>query len=77
MTDNKLPFISSELLDYLARTFPDRVPEVDVSEAEIRALAGVQRVVKKLRSLAARQAEAEMEHKVVIGDRLVVGGRPR
>jgi hypothetical protein len=42
------PLVTTELLAYLEETFPNKCPDVNVPIDEVRALAGVQRVVSHL-----------------------------
>ena len=49
---NKKPFISKELLEYLGRLFPDKLPtKRNVSEVDISFLQGQQSVITRMQLL--------------------------
>lgn len=45
------PFVSQELLEHLEKTYPNKVPGLDVPMEKVRAMAGEQRVIDHIRSL--------------------------
>lgn len=47
--DNQIPEIPEAVVLWLERTFPDRCPDAATSIEEVRALGGVQRVIRRLR----------------------------
>lgn len=49
------PQISRELVDYLLKVFPDRLPKIDTSDRELGALIGQQRVIQLLKNVLAEQ----------------------
>lgn len=53
------PPVSRGLLQYLEETFPDRLPDTDsdISEREMWALMGHQRVIRHLRAIHKAQEE--------------------
>jgi hypothetical protein len=51
--EKRLPFVDAALVEYVTTLFPNRVPAIDATDREIWASVGAQRVVAKLRSLAA------------------------
>jgi hypothetical protein len=49
---NKKPFISKELLEYLGRLFPDKLPtKRNVSETDVAFLQGQQSVINRMELL--------------------------
>ena len=49
---NKKPFISKELLEYLGRLFPDKLPtKRNVSETDVAFLQGQQSVINRMEFL--------------------------
>tara|TARA_Y100000289_G_C3874618_1_gene125383 strand:- start:180 stop:359 length:180 start_codon:yes stop_codon:yes gene_type:complete len=49
---NKKPFISKELLDYLGKLFPDKLPtKRGISESDIAYLQGQQSVLQRMELL--------------------------
>lgn len=53
------PPIPTELLEALERAFPDRCPDAELSDAEIRERIGECRVVRFLRRHSQRQQRAQ------------------
>lgn len=51
MSDNPRPSVSKELLDYLARVFPDRSPKLGTTQEEVWFAAGAAQVSRHLTSL--------------------------
>ena len=49
---NKKPFISKELIDYLGKLFPDKLPtKRGISEVDIAFLQGQQSVINRMELL--------------------------
>lgn len=49
---NKKPFISKELLEYLGRLFPDKLPtKRNVSDTDVAFLQGQQSVINRMELL--------------------------
>ena len=46
---SRLPPVDPKLIEWLAASFPNRVPAIDESEREIWAKVGEQRVIDRLR----------------------------
>lgn len=44
-------FVNQELVDHLKKTFPNKVPGLDVPMEKVRAMAGEQRVISHIESL--------------------------
>lgn len=53
--DQKVPQFTVEQVDYLARIFPDRAPDLETPERQLWAAVGAVNVVRHLRSLLTRQ----------------------
>lgn len=51
MTTQEEPEITYELIKWMERTYPDRVPLIDTSEREVWASVGEQRVITRLRQM--------------------------
>lgn len=49
------PVIQKDLLDYLERCFPNRVPSIDTPARKVWAAVGQQDVIANLRALFTRQ----------------------
>jgi hypothetical protein len=45
----KCPPISAEFISWLDKVFPDRCPDSDVTDQQVRVTMGVQRVCRRLR----------------------------
>lgn len=49
---NKKPFISKELIEYIGKLFPDKLPtKRGISEADIAYLQGQQSVIQRMQIL--------------------------
>lgn len=46
-----LPPVSRELIEYLQKVFRDQLPDISVSDRELGALIGEQRVIRHLHSI--------------------------
>ncbi len=57
----KPPAITEELLDYLAKVFPDRAPSIDWDDRMVWQLVGEVKVQQHLRHLYNQQLEKNMK----------------
>lgn len=60
MDTSKKPHVSTELLEYLSRIFPDRCPDGDMTFQQVWSAAGSARVIRHLKSLHEAQAKAAL-----------------
>jgi hypothetical protein len=51
------PAVTRELLAYLRQVFPDKLPDIDISDRELGALIGRQRVITHIASMLLNQEE--------------------
>lgn len=56
MSEKRLPHVEMQLVEYLARLFPNKCPAITDTEREIFASVGAQRVIAKLQQIANSQA---------------------
>lgn len=61
MADDKKPYVSKELLDYLARVFPDRCAKLGQSDQEVWFAAGAAQVSRHLTSVFNDQTKPSQE----------------
>lgn len=58
--ETKVPTVPPEVLTYLEKIFPDRLPTEIVSPDDLRILVGEQRVIRHLRAKVKEQREAQL-----------------
>jgi hypothetical protein len=61
LRDKKAPPIDPVLIEWLEYLFPDTCPAADVAESEKCALAGCQRVIRRLQRALQEQLEPPKE----------------
>jgi hypothetical protein len=65
VSDEKLPYVDLKLVEYLGRIFPNKLPAIDVSERELWASVGAQRVIAKLQAVANSQHNNILDREVL------------
>jgi hypothetical protein len=65
VTPKALPPVPRELVDFLDKAFPDRCPDISVTEKDVWFTAGQVSVVRKLKQILAQHEQNIVEESII------------